>query len=326
MGKLKALKKDSELISIIVPVYNCQQYIFECIQSVIKQTFLNFELILLDDGSLDNSKDICEKMAAADERIRFESHKNIGASKTRKLGLELSRGEYVTFLDADDTIEENYLKKMYYAIRESNAEIVCCNSLDSGIENRAIEKNAIVSEKKFFLEAFLENKRYAYCIWGKLYKKSLFDNVVFPDMKYAEDTYVVMQVLQKASSVKLIEYYGYNYRDNLNGAMRSSKGIRQAQDVYCLYEYIYKCCQENYLQGIEKLQNKMVHNFFVLLINEKNCKEVERREIDVSLKKYQDIIPKKIYLYSLKGIIVYFYGKFPRIIKSILFLYKSVKG
>lgn len=325
MGKVKTLGEQDVLISIVVPVYNCQEYIYECVQSVLNQTFPSFELILLDDGSKDNSQRICEKLSKIDNRIIVEKHQNIGASQTRKLGLELSRGKYITFLDADDTLKKDYLEKMYETIKECKSEVVCCNSVDSGIKNNAIEKDLIIYDKKYFLQAFFENKRYVYCIWGKLYQKDIFENIIFPDMKYAEDTYVAMQVFQKASSVKLINYYGYNYRDNLNGAMRSSQGIRQAEDVCKMYEYIYICCKNNYTQGIENLQYRMVQNFLIMLINEKKCNEEEKSKVKVILKKYKDIIPKKIYFKSIKGIIVYFYQKFPNVISNLLFVYKKIK-
>ena len=104
------------LISVIVPVFNTEKYLSECINSILAQTYQNFELILLDDGSSDHSYHICLSMQKTDERIKVFHHKNCGVSKTRNKGIALAQGKYIAFVDADDMIEKEYLNKLYCAI------------------------------------------------------------------------------------------------------------------------------------------------------------------------------------------------------------------
>ena len=109
--------KNNPLITIIVPVYNAEKYLSKCIESILTQTYTHFELLLLDDGSNDNSLSICDYYAKQDTRIRVFSHLNMGVSATRNRGIELALGEYISFIDSDDWVKNNYLETLYSALR-----------------------------------------------------------------------------------------------------------------------------------------------------------------------------------------------------------------
>ena len=112
------------MISVIIPVYNGEKYISECIESVLKQTFRDFEIIVINDGSTDNTAEICRKF----KNIRYFYQENKGVSKAREKGLQVSKGEYITFIDSDDTIKSDFLETMLCEME--NCDIVCCNSID----------------------------------------------------------------------------------------------------------------------------------------------------------------------------------------------------
>lgn len=113
-------QQTNELISIIVPVYNAEEYLVACIYSILDQTYGYFELILIDDGSTDNSLEICKRLGQKDKRIKIYHHENCGVSKTRNRGIKLAQGRYITFVDADDMVDRDYLSKLYFTLRQAS--------------------------------------------------------------------------------------------------------------------------------------------------------------------------------------------------------------
>lgn len=318
---------ESIVISIIVPVYNCEKYIERCIDSILKQTFKAFELILLNDGSLDKSLDICKKYEKKDSRVRVISHANMGVSKTRQKGLKLAKGMYIGFIDSDDMIEEEYLERLYKAIIDENVSVVCCNSTDSNPINEDIyiNEDQYIDKNYKLLEAYFEKKRYAYCIWGKLFKKNDLEKVVFPDMKYSEDAYVVQTIFSNAYGVKLLKYAGYYYTDNPNGAMRKSKGLQEPLDSLKCTIYISDICIRRYPELIKKAKERLVIDSFSLLINS-SIESVEvRRSINKLLMNSYNMIGNEFLKQSKKGKILLVYQKLPRTINILLKVYYKIK-
>lgn len=317
---------NSELISVIVPVYNCEKYLSECVESILSQSYKNFEILLLNDGSKDGSEEICLNFSEHDMRIKVISHMNMGVSKTRKKGLNMAKGKYITFIDSDDAIQPDYLQCLYNKIVEDDSDVVCCNSIDSGEKNVSITESEIVTDNKIWLRAFFERKRYAYCIWGKLYKKEILKNINFPEMKYAEDTLVVLNVFKKAKRISLLNYFGYFYRDNLSGAMRKSKGLKQPKDVLNLAKSVYDYCMNSYIE-FEVLASKyLINSIFNAIISGSCSKEIEWKPVSIFIEGCLDSVKKKYYFTNIKGVVVFFYSKFPRIIYRILRIYKKIKG
>lgn len=256
----------NELVSIIVPVYNSQDYLRTTIDSVLNQSYQNFELILVNDGSTDASYEICKEYEKKDSRIHTLSIMNSGVAKARAVGVDYSKGEYITFLDSDDRLDKDFIGTMAKAIVENEADIVCCNSVDCYGICKSIEKNdVIMNDKKIFLDAFASNKRFAYCIWAKLFRKKSIDDICFPQMKYAEDTLYVQKCFNKVNRVVLLEYAGYYYTDNQNGAMHSSRGIRQALDNLKMLEEIKDLCVQTEISLCEEINRKMTIVLFNMI-------------------------------------------------------------
>lgn len=317
----------SELISVIVPVYNGEQSVARCIQSLIMQTYTNFEVIILNDGSTDNTEEVCLAYVQKDERIQYFSQNNMGVSLTRKKGLSFAKGKYISFVDSDDYVKKDYLEQLYNAIKRSKASVVCCNSIDSAkfSENMYIEEDLLITEPKTLFEAFFSVKRYAYCIWGKLFDRDVIVNIKFPKLKYAEDAYVVMSLFAMKPQVLLIQYAGYYYQDNPNGAMNNSLGIQQPIDMLycsiCICRKCFKLCPELNTQAT----NHLLLQAFSVLINS----SVENANIisqaDNLLKECFIFLDNHFLQKSVKGKVILMYKHFPQLTRKLLKSYRHLK-
>lgn len=176
----------SVAVSIIIPVYNVEQYLEQCLDSVVNQQFTDFEVILVNDGSTDQSPEICEKYVALDRRFRLIHQKNAGLAAARQTGLDAAQGDYVAFVDSDDWLEPNMYQKMYNAASESGADIVFCNVyrnedkkekpyFPSGFYSRAQMEQVIFPRLLAGFDEDGSENTIRWCNWLRLYKKSLID-------------------------------------------------------------------------------------------------------------------------------------------------------
>jgi glycosyltransferase involved in cell wall biosynthesis len=210
---------DTPNISIIIPVYNIEQYISRCIDSVLSQTFTDFECILIDDCSRDRSPEICDEYALKDNRIKtIHNKKNVGASLSRKTGLDNAAGEYIQFIDGDDWIENNMLEIMRNKIVSEDYDMVYCDFYRYNASNTASYEKVpelSVDTVKNIRESILGFN--AGCsLWNKLIKKQLYGNIIFPRDSYGEDKYINTQVLYRVKSIGYTGNALYNYRFNQN--------------------------------------------------------------------------------------------------------------
>lgn len=202
------------LISIIVPVYNVEDYLKACLDSIINQTYKNLEIILIDDGSTDNSGKICDEYAGRDDRIRVIHNANQGVSHSRNCGLDIAKGEYILFIDSDDTVKSNYVFEMIKEVREEDYDLVVSNIIDifdteSRIRIKNIEKLTGDLKKDFYKLRMLLRGPVV-----KLYKKSIINkyNIRFSEnMKVAEDQVFNFEYYSKLQRYKYINFAGYNY-------------------------------------------------------------------------------------------------------------------
>lgn len=218
-----------ELISIIVPIYNVENYLRQCLDSIQNQTYQNFECLLINDGSPDNSADICREYVSKDSRFRYFEKENGGVSLARNLGIELSEGDYITFIDSDDWLENDALDQLYGALKKENADISIgrYNSYDETryvymiyvtdpddslevIEGKAIMDREGVEE--------VRNGNWTVAVL-KLFKRELLQDLPFPIGKIAEDTYWTWKVLLRASRIVYLNRCVYWYRIGLSGTL-----------------------------------------------------------------------------------------------------------
>lgn len=203
-------------ISVIIPVYNGEKYIKKCVESVINQTHQNIEIIILNDGSTDSTGFICTGLQEKDSRIRIVNKRNSGLGDTRNLGIQISINKYITFLDADDWLERNFIEEMIKAMREKDAKIAICDIhyYDNATGHKAISKLRISSPISDVSEDLsIINKARTFA-WGKLYDKSLFHgDVLYPNWTF-EDIPCTPVLIFQAKKIAYVPQALYNYRRN----------------------------------------------------------------------------------------------------------------
>lgn len=233
----------ADLISIIVPIYNEEKYIKRCIESIICQTYKNIEIILVDDGSKDNSLEICKKMAQADNRIKVIQKENGGASSARNCGIKKSNGKYLTFVDADDWIEKDYIYALYKNLKLYNVDIVKGNYLKEsnnkvyGKENFKNLKNRVIKKEDNFISSVLEGGIFTY-ICGVLIEKNILikNNINFDeDITYMEDELFWLKIIMADLKIYILDKVIYHYYINNDSISKNiemvSKNINDVLNV-----------------------------------------------------------------------------------------------
>lgn len=196
------------MISVIVPIYNVEAYLKQCIDSIITQTYTDLEIILIDDGSTDNSGEIADSYS--DKRIKVFHTSNHGLSAARNIGIDNAHGEYLFFVDSDDWLEEDILESALNKMCES--DILCIGVInESDLKSVFSPIEPCVYYGGEALDALL-NDKILNVVWNKLYRKECFSNLRFPEGRICEDMATTYKLLRNASSVKLIDEYGYHYR------------------------------------------------------------------------------------------------------------------
>lgn len=236
----------NSLISVVIPVYNVEKYICRCLDSVLKQTYHNVEIILINDGSTDNSGNICKDYQKKDARITLIHQDNQGLSVARNAGIDIAKGEYITFIDSDDCIAEDYLEQLVGALEDNNADISICGNVrfQDDFQNKIPCKNfdgvIISSGRDACKEIYTsKNKRAEYVVaWGKLYKRELFLEERYPVGRLHEDQFLTYRLFWTSSKVAEIGDCLYGYYQNANGIMGSPFSIRRYDEVIAHEEAI----------------------------------------------------------------------------------------
>ncbi|MDY3001340.1 MAG: glycosyltransferase [Romboutsia timonensis] len=214
------------MLSIIIPIYNVEKYLTKCIESVINQTYKNLEIILVNDGSTDNSKDIINKYSLIDSRIKVINKKNGGLSDARNVGIEIAKGDYIAFLDSDDWVELNMYEKLYSYIKQENADIAQCSYqkvYNEEVNNQKIkEEIKLISGKDSLYNLSGKNAGKTVVVWNKIYKRELFNDIRFPKGKYHEDEFTTYKVLYKANKIVDLNLPLVYYRQR-DGSITNSK-------------------------------------------------------------------------------------------------------
>lgn len=205
----------NDLISVIVPVYNVDSYLRECLDSILEQTYRNIEVIVVDDGSTDGSSSICDEYAKIDNRIVVTHQENGGPSSARNAGVALAKGKYIAFVDSDDVVSKRILEILSDIIKENDCDISVCQMTEN--QNEIGQKKKLVLERFDFKEAvkqiLIEDKLNTSAC-AKLFKRELFDGVIFPEGLIYEDFAKIYKVLLKAKKITLCNLPLYYYRDN----------------------------------------------------------------------------------------------------------------
>lgn len=223
----------AELISVIVPIYNAEKYIERCVESIVNQTYSNVEILLINDGSSDNSLLICQSLAEKDSRIVVLTKPNTGVSDTRNLGIEKANGELLFFVDADDYISEETLHILHQNMKDANADISCCSYYSKSDEQITNDVTYIMNDESFIRDLN------CYVVWGKLYKKSLIKNIHFDtNISSGEDTLFIIKAYLKSQCVVATENQLYYYFQNDESITHSEFSTRRYSVVNAYEECI----------------------------------------------------------------------------------------
>ena len=228
-------------VSVIVPVYQVEQYLRQCLDSILKQTFIDFELILVDDGSKDNSGKICDEYALKDNRVRVIHQVNKGLSDARNTGMNQMSGKYFMFVDSDDYISELMVEKLYEKAEETGADIVCCNFEYFWKNNEKAsystkQRSEVLSSSEIFNHRKNErNYGFWTVAWNKLYRTKSMHSFQFRSGKIHEDEFWANDIYQKDLKVVTIEDSLYYYRQRHNSII-GVKNIKKEFDLIEAYQ------------------------------------------------------------------------------------------
>ena len=250
-------------ISVIAPVYNVEKYLHACLDSILAQTFTDFELILIDDGSPDSSGKICDEYAEKDNRIRVFHQENQGQAAARNFGVSQAKAEWIHFVDSDDLIHPQMLEILYRSVQSTKVKISMCSAYEGGAVPQDFFSPCQAmfqydESKEKVLDYFYENVKYMYwVIWGKLIKKDLVEQYPFFRGRVYEDNAVVFKWLVNSEMIAWTDLQLYFYRTNPTGTTKRGFTVKQADFLFALEEQVkfYKA------NGYSKLLNKIAHRY-----------------------------------------------------------------
>lgn len=223
----------SPLVSIIIPIYKVEPYLRRCLDSIVNQTYTNLEIILVDDGSPDGSPQICDEYAAKDNRILVIHKENGGLSDARNAGLDICKGEYISFVDSDDWVDKKYIETLYNTIIETGADISIINHCQFSSDETflPLEKfhTGIFAGYNCLKQLIINNTIQHTLVWGKLYKKTLFNNIRFPVGKKFEDNYVSYQLYFFSKKIACKDIVLYHYLKRSDSIMGAAQNIDYTQ-------------------------------------------------------------------------------------------------
>lgn len=208
---------EQEKISVIIPVYNVEEYLEKCLESVINQTYKNLEIIIVDDGASDICKQICEKYEQKDKRITVIHTPNQGIASARNTGIKNITGDFIGFVDSDDIVHKTMFEELYNCIKEKQADIAICQYEPFYAEKKIIEKNEENEQIQEYqnedgIKELLKDNKIASHLWNKLYKKELWKDIYFPEGKTLEDIAVMYKIFAKSNKIECMDKKLYYYR------------------------------------------------------------------------------------------------------------------
>ncbi len=276
------------MISIIVPVYNLEKYIEKCILSILSQTYQDWELLLIDDGSKDKSLQLCQAWAKKDSRIRVFHQENQGVSAARNFGLSIMKGDFIVFVDGDDWIDCDCFQRMMENMKD-NVQLVCCDFFvekENNCQHNVFfhkEEFGILSQEEC-LRDYYSDFLYTKTIWGKIFRKELWAGVCFKKLKNSEDHLAMFEIIQKLTNVYFMEEKFYHYLQRSSGASHKVDESYYHDVLYTLdISFVYAC--ERALPYKEEAGALYIDMAYGLLkIYESENRKEEARELILKMK------------------------------------------
>lgn len=304
---------ENPTISIIVPVYNVEKYLDRCIQSILNQTFKDFELILVDDGSTDNSGFICEKYKEMDNRIVVIHKENGGLSSARNTGLDIAIGKYIGFVDSDDYINENMYEILYNEAIKNNSDVVV-SDFEKVCENKEhinykLDKYEIENYNNIeALNQLFESKNVIFIVaWNKLYKRQIFNNLRYEEGKIYEDEFIIHKILYESKITTFIDLKLYYYVQRENSITQSKFSVKNLMAIEAMEDRIQFFKK---MKKIDLMQKSEVLYIGVFFRSYNKAKE-NLSEYKKEFKKYKKYFNRNIFnflenpLFSYKAKIIF---------------------
>lgn len=242
-----------QLISIIIPIYNAEKTLHIMINCLLNQTYKNFEVILVDDGSTDSSLELCYKLSRENSNFKVYSKNNQGAYSARNLGLQKSQGEYIAFLDADDKIDSNYLEILLTACKDADIAICDVSIEKNGIEiNKFTHQDSILSRTEAINE-LLKRKSINSGPCAKLFKKKLISGLHFPPLRVYEDILFVLETFKRSNRIAITNKTSYHYEQFANSTMGSLNKVPSCDIIVATDEII------EFIQSTPNLDEKCTY-------------------------------------------------------------------
>lgn len=251
-------------LSVIVPVYNGEKYIKDCLESIINQTYRDLQIIVVNDGSTDNTEAIVREIVDNDSRVQLINKENGGVSSARNLGLEYAKNEFLTFVDSDDTLDIDMYGTLMKYTGNNDYDIVHCGY--KRINNNGIKEvngtgREFIQNSCEALECIIEGKLFVGALWNKIYKIQLFHNIKFDEtIKINEDILINYNVFKKSKKSIFIDIPKYNYFEREFSACKNTNQVKKLEDCVKVSRYIYKDCNI-------ALKNKALNKYLISLIN-----------------------------------------------------------
>lgn len=274
-----------DLISVIVPVYNAELYLEKCLLSIQNQTYHNLEVILIDDGSSDQSGTICDAFAEKDGRFKVIHQGNAGQASARNAGLRKADGKYIGFVDSDDYIETVMFEEMYHAAQNSGACIVMCGFKRFGKIDKEHLPPPDEPDREKAVKMLIEDEIICSYLWDKLFLRTLFEGIEFPERKIYEDIAVMHLLFLKTNKVKMINrvFYHYRVRENSTVTAAGERKVRESEEA------LEKRCQDledtPFYWGARTSLLKRIRTQMLYMLLRGEDKSIFYRERELKMKK-----------------------------------------
>ena len=291
--------------SFIIPVYNINNFLEKCLTTLIEQRGNDIEIIVVDDGSTDGSSNICDAFSKKDKRIRVFHKENGGLVSARKYGMSMASGEYVSFVDGDDWISDNYIDNFRRIVEKYSPEIICCSFFDSypsnDVPNLIFSREGLYSKKEIESEIFpyllqkSDGTYFTHSIWAKMFKKDLyspFQEKVDSKITIGEDAACVIPLITKATRIFITKKCLYYYRHNIS-SMTNGKKVFAWQNVDLIKEHFESNLDLDLVDFRDQYYRFMVRRIFLTAISQFYLNEkyrITKKTLVQSLSNYDSIV------------------------------------
>lgn len=325
----------NDLVSFIVPVYNVEAYLKRCVESILGQTYENLQIILVNDGSQDNSGEICDDYAKKHPRIEVIHQANGGLSAARNTGIEHAKGEWIAFVDSDDYISKHFTEQMLTACITHGADISVCDYITdyngslSEDDFKKAKKFELITGREATLRHFNKSAQLLIMSWGKLTRASLWKELRFPAGKINEDVFVSHHLMYNANNIIITNALFYAYYQSSDSIMRRPFALKRLDVLYCWYEGVRLFDQVGETEFADIARRVYLNRLFdgyglckKFLPDERDThNNLWRQAVDMynivkHVRSYIDLTQKQVFMYRIKQ----FVGRYCPILYYALFL------